>query len=104
MIREAKNFACGYKASMSWSYKMGFLFWVNKLHSSDFLGESLKGNDVSIKIQTLLWASYQSTLLVKTSPSNLGTKIPRHAFCAKNQNIKQQQYCDKFKDFKKWST
>ena len=37
--------------------------------------------------------------MVKTLPSDLGTKIP-HALWPKNQNIKQQQYCDKFKDFK----
>ena len=51
--------------------------------------------------------------VVKTSPSNAEgagsipggrTKIP-HASGPKIQNIKQNQYCNKFnKDFKKWST
>ena len=45
--------------------------------------------------------------MVKTSPSNAGgagsipggaAKIP-HASQPKNQNIKQKQYCNKFRDF-----
>ena len=55
------------------------------------------------------YRDFPGSPVVKTSPSNAGgagllpgwgAKIP-HALGAKNQNIKQKQYCNKFnKDFK----